>query len=115
VGAVSGLFILCCMVFLLLCFASTNDPIRNSGIQTVYPTPEFQYFTSTMLNRVKNKNEDISLKPYQGSAFSIMSTKPAESSVSTITVSPTAYYSRESLGILPYEYRNTTGDYVHVC
>lgn len=111
-GAVSGLFILVCLVILLLCFATTSDHSRNA-IQTVYPTPEFQYFTSTMLTRVKQKNEQISLQPYQ-SAFSLMSTQPA-SSLSTITISP-AYneaYSRETCGISPYDH-NKPSDYMRI-
>jgi hypothetical protein len=98
------------MVALLMCFASTNDPTRN-GIQTVFPTPEFQYFTSTMLQRVQRKNE-APLPPFQGSNFSILSTRPATSSVSTITVSPACRgnQSYESVGISPYDNRNSSRD-----
>ncbi|KAI6176281.1 hypothetical protein M3Y97_00781300 [Aphelenchoides bicaudatus] len=119
VGAASGLFILFCMVALLMCFASTT-PARSMGIQTVYPTPEFSYFSSTMLQRVQRKNEAAALPPFQGSNFSILSTRPATSTVSTITVNQTcrgSNQSYESVGILPYDDRNAsrdTGEYMRV-
>ncbi|KAI6218830.1 hypothetical protein M3Y99_01689900 [Aphelenchoides fujianensis] len=91
VGATSGLFILCGLLFMLLCLAGGKDP-KTVGIQTVYPTPEFHYLSSTMLNRVQQKlaGGNDSMQRFQGSAFSVLSTLPADmsSNSTTATVSP---------------------------
>uniref|UniRef100_A0AC35G789 Uncharacterized protein n=1 Tax=Panagrolaimus sp. PS1159 TaxID=55785 RepID=A0AC35G789_9BILA len=71
----SGILV-CCLAIFFLCrpFQSNdNSKRRIFDVQTVYPTPEFQYFTNTMLNRVQNKLSS------RGSDFSVVSTAPAGS------------------------------------
>uniref|UniRef100_A0A914XXY6 Uncharacterized protein n=1 Tax=Panagrolaimus superbus TaxID=310955 RepID=A0A914XXY6_9BILA len=73
----SGILV-CCFAVFFLCrpFQSTDTSKRRIfDVQTVYPTPEFQYFTNTMLNRAQNKLSS------RGSDFSVVSTAPAGSPV----------------------------------
>ncbi|KAI6214445.1 hypothetical protein M3Y94_00269000 [Aphelenchoides besseyi] len=95
VGSVCGLLFL---LVLLLCFATTAKRPKLTGqIQSIYPTPEFQYIPSTILNRGKLTNDTMEL---HGSGFSILSTLPASSmkkngSSSTINISPDYNHNEE--------------------
>uniref|UniRef100_A0AC34RFW2 Uncharacterized protein n=1 Tax=Panagrolaimus sp. JU765 TaxID=591449 RepID=A0AC34RFW2_9BILA len=73
----SGVLV-CCFAIVFICKPWTNvdsSKRRIFDVQTVYPTPEFQYFTNTMLNRVQSKIDS------RESDFSVVSTIPAGSPI----------------------------------